>query len=97
MATNVKVVADPTAQCSTGAHRHIVGWVAHAFKCTFDGQRTVIFSGGAAEADDALLEQVRGIQASGGFRLIVGHNGFTRKKEDALKLLGQIMEVYDGK
>ncbi len=71
--------------------------VAHVVKCTFDGRRIVIFSGGAAEADDALLEQVRGIQAGGGFGSIIGRNSFTRKKEDALKLLGQIMDIYEGK
>ena len=71
--------------------------VAHVVRCTFDGRRIVIFSGGAAEADDTLLEQVRGIQAGGGFGSIIGRNSFTRKKEDALKLLGQIMDIYEGK
>ncbi len=71
--------------------------VAHVVRCTFDGRRIVIFSGGAAEADDTLLEQVRGIQAGGGFGSIIGRNSFTRKKEDALKLLGQIIDIYEGK
>ncbi len=66
-------------------------------RCTFDGRRIVIFSGGAHEADDKLLEQVRGIQAGGGFGSIIGRNSFTRKKEDALKLLGTIMDIYKGK
>ena len=71
--------------------------VAHVVRCTFDGRRIVIFSGGAHEADDTLLEQVRGIQAGGGFGSIIGRNSFTRKKEDALKLLGTIMDIYEGK
>ena len=71
--------------------------VAHVVRCCFDGRRIVIFSGGAAEADDQLLEQVRGIQAGGGFGSIIGRNSFTRKKEDALKLLGTIMDIYAGK
>ena len=71
--------------------------VAHVVRCTFDGRRIVIFSGGAAETDDKLLEQVRGIEAGGGFGSIIGRNSFTRKKEDALKLLGQIMDIYEGK
>ena len=71
--------------------------VAHVVKCTFDGRRIVIFSGGAAETDDKLLEQVRGIQAGGGFGSIIGRNSFTRKKEDALKLLGTIIGIYEGK
>ena len=71
--------------------------VAHVVKCCFDGRRIVIFSGGAAEADDKLLEQVRGIQAGGGFGSIIGRNSFTRPKADALKLLGTIMDIYAGK
>ncbi|MEP7071303.1 MAG: class I fructose-bisphosphate aldolase [Verrucomicrobiota bacterium] len=68
--------------------------VRHVLQCAFDGRRIVIFSGGAAEADDKLLEQVRGIQEGGGFGSIIGRNSFTRPKADALKLLGSIMEIY---
>ncbi len=71
--------------------------VAHVVRCTFDGRRIVIFSGGAFETDDQLLEQVRGIQAGGGFGSIIGRNSFTRKKEEALKLLSTIMDIYEGK
>ena len=71
--------------------------ISHVVKCTFDGRRIVIFSGGAAETDDKLIEQVRGVQAGGGFGSIIGRNSFTRKKEDALKLLGTIMDIYAGK
>ena len=66
-------------------------------KCAFNGRRIVIFSGGAHEADDQLLEQVRGIEAGGGFGSIIGRNSFTRQREDALKLLGKIMDIYAGK
>ena len=71
--------------------------IRHIVKCTFDGRRIVIFSGGAAETDDKLLEQVRGVEEGGGFGSIIGRNSFTRKKEDALKLLGTIMDIYAGK
>ena len=71
--------------------------VRHVVKCTFDGRRIVIFSGGASEPDDQLLEQVHGIQEGGGFGSIIGRNSFTRKKEDALKLLGTIIDIYSGK
>ncbi len=70
--------------------------VAHIVKCCFDGRRIVIFSGGAAEADDKLLEQVHGIQAGGGFGSIIGRNSFTRPKAEGLRLLGQIMDIYAG-
>ena len=71
--------------------------VAHVVKCCFDGRRIVIFSGGAAEAEDKLLEQIRGIQAGGGFGSIIGRNSFTRPKADALRLLGTIIDIYAGK
>ena len=71
--------------------------VAHVVKCCFDGRRIVIFSGGASETDAKLLEQVRGIHAGGGFGSIIGRNSFTRPKADAAKLLGQIMDIYEGK
>lgn len=71
--------------------------VAHVVKCCFGGRRIVIFSGGAAEADDKLLEQVRGIEAGGGFGSIIGRNSFTRPKAEALKLVGQIIDIYAGR
>lgn len=70
--------------------------IRHVVQCTFAGRRIVIFSGGAAESDETLLEQVRGIQEGGGFGSIIGRNSFTRKKEDALKLLGEIIDIYSG-
>lgn len=70
--------------------------VRHVVKCAFDGRRIVIFSGGASETDEKLLEQVHGIQDGGGFGSIIGRNSFTRKKEDALKLLGTIIDIYSG-
>ncbi len=71
--------------------------VRHVVQCTFAGRRIVIFSGGAAESDATLLEQVRGIQEGGGFGSIIGRNSFTRKKEEALKLLGEIIDIYSGR
>ena len=70
--------------------------IKHVVQCAFDGRRILIFSGGAAETDEKLLEQVRGVQAGGGFGSIIGRNSFTRKKEEALALLGQIIDIYSG-
>jgi class I fructose-bisphosphate aldolase len=70
--------------------------VRHVVQCTFAGRRIVIFSGGAAESDETLLEQIHGIQDGGGFGSIIGRNSFTRKKEEALKLLGEIIDIYGG-
>ncbi len=70
--------------------------VRHVVQCTFNGRRIVIFSGGAAEADELLLNEIRAIQDGGGFGSIIGRNLFQRSKPDALRLLNTIMEIYGG-
>ncbi len=68
--------------------------VQHIVQCTFDGRRIVIFSGGATQTDDILLDEIRAIQAGGGFGSIIGRNSFQRPKAEALTLLNQIMGIY---
>jgi len=70
--------------------------VRHVVQCTFNGRRIVIFSGGPAEADDVVLEEVRAIRDGGGFGSIIGRNSFQRKRADALRLLDAIMKIYAG-
>lgn len=71
--------------------------IAHVVQCAFNGHRIVIFSGGTETSDDALLEEVRGVQAGGGFGSIIGRNSFQRTHDDAVRLLGQITDIYGGK
>jgi class I fructose-bisphosphate aldolase len=71
--------------------------VKHVVQCAFAGRRIVIFSGGPAESDDTILGEVRAIRDGGGFGSIIGRNSFQRKKPDALRLLDQVMSVYEGK
>jgi class I fructose-bisphosphate aldolase len=71
--------------------------VRHVVQCTFDGRRIVIFSGGEATSDDELLTEIKGIQEGGGFGSIIGRNSFQRSHADAVRLLGQIMDIYAGK
>ncbi len=68
--------------------------IHHVVQSAFDGRRIVIFSGGAKESDEQLLSTVRGIQAGGGFGSIIGRNSFQRPKDQALKLLSAVMEIY---
>jgi fructose-bisphosphate aldolase, class I len=68
--------------------------VKHIVQCTFGGNRIVIFSGGATETDEKLLEQIQAIAQGGGFGSIIGRNSFQRSQPDALKLLNTIMEIY---
>ena len=68
--------------------------VRHVVQATFAGRRVVIFSGGAKSTEATVLEEARAIREGGGFGSIIGRNSFQRKREDALKLLGQIMDIY---
>lgn len=68
--------------------------VRHVMECAFKGRRIVIFSGGAFETEEKLLEEVRAIRDGGGFGSIIGRNSFQRPKEEALRLLSKIMDIY---
>ncbi len=70
--------------------------VRNIVKCTFDGRRILIFSGGTFDTEAALLEEVRAIHEGGGFGSIMGRNVFQRPREEALDLLRQAMEIYAG-
>ncbi|MDP6559842.1 MAG: class I fructose-bisphosphate aldolase [Candidatus Binatia bacterium] len=70
--------------------------VQHVVQCAFDGRRIVIFSGGPATAEEALLGEIRAIRDGGGFGSIIGRNSFQRKNADALRLLDTIMKIYAG-
>lgn len=71
--------------------------VQHIVQSCFDGKRIVIFSGGAAKGEDSVLEDARAIQAGGGNGSIIGRNCFQRPREDALKLLDDIIKIYQSK
>jgi class I fructose-bisphosphate aldolase len=88
-----KVYVEKQIPISTLAER-----VRHIVQSTFDGRRIVIFSGGAASFDETkLMDEFRAIQNGGGFGSIIGRNSFQRSKQDALKMLNQVMEIYEGK
>lgn len=69
--------------------------IRHVVQSAFAGRRIVIFSGGAAKGRDAVLEEIRGVAAGGGFGSIVGRNAFQRPRDEALELLSDIMGVYE--
>ena len=71
--------------------------VEHVMQCAFNGRRIVLFSGGEAKDTDGLLEQVRGLRDGGASGSIIGRNTFQRPKEQALAMLGKIIEIYQGK
>jgi len=71
--------------------------IAHIKECCFAGRRLVVFSGGAAKSDADILTEIRGIKDGGGDGAIIGRNTFQRPREEALKLLSDIISVYQGK
>ena len=87
-----KVYEDTKIPIATATER-----VRHRVDCAFAGRRIVIFSGGAAVSDDdTLLDEIRAIHAGGGFGSIIGRNSFQRAKPQALKMLGEVMDIYAG-
>ena len=70
---------------------------AYAIPAILSGKRVVIFSGGEAKDTASVLEEIRQINAGGGFGSIMGRNAFQRPREEALKLLGDVMDIYASK
>ncbi|MBI3182258.1 MAG: class I fructose-bisphosphate aldolase [Myxococcales bacterium] len=68
--------------------------VRHVVQSAFNGKRIVIFSGGEAKESSSLMEEIKGIRDGGGFGSIMGRNAFQRPKDEALKLLRDVMGVY---
>jgi class I fructose-bisphosphate aldolase len=71
--------------------------VRHVVQSCFAGRRIVVFSGGEAKDLDGLYNEVRAIRDGGGNGSIIGRNTFQRPKEEALKMLDTIIQIYQGK
>jgi class I fructose-bisphosphate aldolase len=69
--------------------------VRHVVQSSFNGKRIVIFSGGEAKGTEAVLEEIRGLKDGGAFGSIMGRNAFQRPKAEALKLLADVMKIYN--
>lgn len=70
--------------------------VRYCVQAAFGGKRIVIFSGGAAKGSDEVIEEIRQINAGGGFGSIVGRNAFQRPRAEGIALLEKIIAVYKG-
>jgi fructose-bisphosphate aldolase, class I len=68
--------------------------VRHVMQSAFNGKRIVIFSGGEAKDTAALLEEIKGIRDGGGMGSIMGRNAFQRPRDEAIKLLKDVMNVF---
>ena len=71
--------------------------VRHVVQSAFNGRRIVIFSGGEAKETSAMLDDVRAIRDGGGFGSIIGRNSFQRPRDEAIKFLNTVMDIYAGK
>ena len=71
--------------------------VRHCMQAAFGGRRIVVFSGGAAKGEDSVYDDARAIRDGGGNGSIIGRNSFQRPREDALKLLSTLVDIYKGK
>ena len=82
----------------TGVPRAILAErVRHIMQSSFAGRRIVIFSGGAAQDRDSLLEEIRGLRDGGANGSIIGRNTFQRPRQEALALLSEIISIYKDK
>lgn len=86
-----KVYEDQKIDIATQAAR-----VRHCMQAAFNGRRLVVFSGGAAKGADAVYDDARAIRDGGGNGSIIGRNSFQRSREDALAMLGKLVEIYKG-
>jgi fructose-bisphosphate aldolase, class I len=71
--------------------------IEHVVQSCFGGKRIVVFSGGESKSLDGLYEEIRGLRDGGANGSIIGRNTFQRPREEALEMLGKIIEIYQGK
>jgi class I fructose-bisphosphate aldolase len=71
--------------------------VRHCMQASFNGRRIVVFSGGAKKGEDSVYDDARAIRDGGGNGSIIGRNSFQRSREEALAMLGKLVDIYKGK
>ena len=71
--------------------------VRHCMDAAFAGRRIVVFSGGAKKGTDSVFDDARAIRDGGGNGSIIGRNSFQRPREDALEMLGKLVDIYKGR
>lgn len=63
-------------------------------KSCFAGKRIVVFSGGESKSVDDIYNEAKEIKQGCGNGSIIGRNTFQRKREEALSMLKDIMNIY---
>lgn len=86
-----KVYEEEGIDVSTQAAR-----VAHCVQSAFGGRRLMVFSGGSRKGADGVFDDARAIRDGGGNGSIIGRNTFQRPRDEALDMLGRLMDIYKG-
>ena len=68
--------------------------IEHIVQCCFNGRRLVVFSGGAAKGTADILKEIEALRDGGATGSIIGRNSFQRPYDEALDLLGEIIDIY---
>ena len=68
--------------------------VEHVMQSAFNGKRVVVFSGGEAKGLDAVFDEIKGLRDGGASGSIIGRNTFQRPKDQALDMLGKVIDIY---
>jgi class I fructose-bisphosphate aldolase len=71
--------------------------IRHVMKTTFNNRRIVVFSGGNAKSENEIYNEIREIYKGGANGSIIGRNTFQRPRAEALKMLENIIHIYQGK
>jgi class I fructose-bisphosphate aldolase len=71
--------------------------VRHVVQSSFAGRRIVVFSGGEAKDLESLYAEIRQMRDGGANGSIIGRNTFQRPREEALKMLDTIVNIYLGR
>ena len=71
--------------------------VRECVRSVLNGRRIIVFSGGAAKGADSVLDDARAIRDGGGNGSIIGRNAFQRPRDEAMKMLAEMIDIYKGK
>ena len=71
--------------------------ISHVVQSCFNGRRIVVFSGGVSKSINDIYDEARSIRDGGGNGSIIGRNSFQRPREEALKMLNDLIQIYLGK
>jgi class I fructose-bisphosphate aldolase len=68
--------------------------VAHVMQAAFNGRRVVVFSGGAKKGEGSVYDDAKAIRDGGGNGSIIGRNTFQRPRDEALRMLDRLVQIY---